>query len=257
MAGHRQTNKTGSATQNAAARYLLIDLWRGIAVLFMIAYHLCFDLAYFNVLKADFNHQFFWLTARTLIVSVFLLLVGISLILARQQKNFKRNFWMREVKLIGCALLVSLGSYLVFPDTFIFFGILHFIAVASLLTLGFVRFYWMNLGLGAIWVLIGINFESPLFNQPWLQWVGLMTYKPFTEDYVPLFPWFGVVLIGLFVGKLISREQDKSYLNRFNPCPQWRWIIWLGRHSLLIYMVHQPIIMGLLWVTINAYSHLH
>ena len=86
----------------------------------------------------------------------------------------------------------------------------------------------------------------PPFELRWLNRVGLMTYRPATEDYVPLLPWFGVVLVGIGIGSwlLQHRLQALQRISRRSP----RWLTWLGRHSLLVYMVHQPIMVGLLRV---------
>jgi uncharacterized membrane protein len=102
--------------------------------------------------------------------------------------------------------------------------------------------------LGIVIVALGMTIQLPLFDLPWLNWVGMMTHKPATEDYVPLFPWLGVVLIGVAVGHLLL-ERGRAWLAAADSqAPGW--LAWLGRHSLVIYLVHQPVIMGLLRVAI-------
>jgi uncharacterized membrane protein len=148
--------------------------------------------------------------------------------------------------LLAYATLVSLGSWMMFPNTFIYFGILHFIALASILGLLFTRLYWLNLLLGVFIILLDINYSHTLFNAPLLQWFGLMTHIPATEDYVPLLPWFGVVLIGMFIGKTLFDDRPMAWLSWSSQRPVVRWLAFGGRHSIHIYMLHQPVFIGVL-----------
>jgi uncharacterized membrane protein len=121
--------------------------------------------------------------------------------------------------------------------------------VASVLGLLFVRLYWLNAVLGVTVIMLGAFYCHTYFDQPLLQWIGLMTYKPPTEDYVPLLPWFGVVLFGLFLGRMSFASQTlSSMLSRQGRNPLIRLLALSGRHSLLIYMAHQPLLVGLLWL---------
>lgn len=231
-----------------SGRIPLLDLLRGLAIALMVGYHLCFDLDYYGRLEIDFNHSPLWLGLRTLIVSLFLGVMGASLQLAtaggiRWPRYLRRLAW-----LLGCAGAVSLGSYLLFPKSYIFFGVLHFIAAASLLGLLFRRLYALNGLLGAGLILLGLTVESTLFDHPALQWVGLMSHKPVTEDYVPLLPWFGVVLLGMALGRWLSQRPPDSPLRRWPGGVAWAHPLRLaGRHGLLIYMLHQPLLLGLLY----------
>ncbi len=230
-------------------RYLIVDVLRGLAIAMMFHYHFSFDLNHFGFIQQDFYRDPFWLNYRTLIVSLFLALVGVSLSLATRRSFNPKSYFRRLGMLVFFAALVSIASYIQFSDRMIFFGILHFIAVASVLGLIFVRFYRLNLILGAGLVILGNQFQHLAFNQPWLQWVGLMTHKPFTEDYVPLLPWFGVVLLGIFFGKLFFEKQPQRWLiNWQSEQPLIRVLSFGGRHSLIIYMLHQPLFMGLLYL---------
>ena len=138
---------------------------------------------------------------------------------------------------------------MMFPTAIIFFGILHFITVASVLGLLFVRLKIINLLLGISLILIGQFIEYPIFNQPYLQWFGLMTTLPIAVDYVPLLPWFGVVLIGVYLGPLLAQQPTNSFLRRWQSNHPVSNVLALGgRHSLHIYMLHQPLFLGCLYI---------
>jgi uncharacterized membrane protein len=235
-----------STASEPLTRIRAIDALRGTAICMMIVYHAAFDLNWFHIISADFNHDRFWLSFRDLIVGSFLLLVGVSLVLASRAGISPRQFW-RRIALVGtCAMLVTLGSYVTFPKTFITFGILHCIVVSSILGWPLVRFPRAALVVGIVVIVGGVAIGLPLFDLPWLNWVGLMTHKPATEDYVPLLPWFGVVLVGISIGRwLLERHlHDLRQMSGASP----KWLTWLGRHSLLVYMIHQPIMVGVLRV---------
>ena len=231
-----------------APRLASVDALRGLGLCLMIAYHFAFDLGYFRLIKVDFNNEPFWLASRALIVSWFMFLVGVSLVLARRTRPGPRAFWRRIALIVFCALLVSAASYAIFPQTFISFGILHAIAVASVLARPLVPWPRTALALGLAIIAAGATLQFPLFDAPWLNWVGMMTHKPATEDYVPLFPWLGVVLVGVAAGAWVTARERRAVaaLDRIAP----RWLAWLGRHSLLVYMAHQPILFGILKVIV-------
>ena len=230
-------------------RFAAIDALRGGAVALMVVYHFCFDLEYYGWIQANFNGSPFWLTARNIIVSLFLCVVGISLVLANRNAIDWRAWLRRFGILAGSAALVTASSYALFPRSWIFFGVLHFVAIASLLGLAFLRWHRLVLAMGIILVVVGSIVELPFFDRPALQWLGLMTYKPVTEDYVPLLPWFGVVLIGMFLGRLALTEKRLAPLLAWRPKgAPGRSLAFAGRHSLLIYMLHQPVLMGVLYL---------
>jgi len=231
-----------------SARVPGIDAIRGVALLAMVAYHFCFDLRYYGVIRADFEHDPFWLGARTLILSSFLLLAGVSLVLAEENGGSRARFSRHVATIAGCALLVSASSYLLFPRTFIWFGVLHAIAMTLVLARPLVRHPVAALIAGIIVIVAGTAFSHPLFDRWTLGWIGFMTAKPYTEDYVPLFPWAGVAFVGIAVGHALVRSRFTA-LNRIGDPPLW--LAWLGRHTLVIYMAHQPLLLGLLWVALR------
>jgi uncharacterized membrane protein len=230
------------------ARVRRVDALRGSALCLMFVYHFAFDLRFYRVVTADFEHDPFWLAFRGLIVTSFLLLVGVSLVLADRAGASNSHFWKRVGVIVACALAASIGSWLLFPQTFITFGILHCIAVASVLAWPCVRRPALALAIGAAVIAIAFAFSNPLFDSRAWSWIGFTTHKPATEDYVPLFPWAGVVFVGIALGHALSRTSFRA-LAPLSHAP--RWLTFLGRHSLFVYMVHQPILLGVLWMFVG------
>lgn len=232
----------------AAARVPAIDALRAIALIAMVVYHFCFDLRYFGIIRADFEHDPLWLTARTLILSSFLLLAGVSLVLADRNAATTLQFWRRVAEIAACALIVSIASYAMFPATFIWFGVLHAIAVTLVLARPFVREPIAALAIGVVIIVAGIAFSHPLFDRFSLGWIGFMTSKPYTEDYVPLFPWAGALFCGIAAGHALVRNRF-AIVAPLAAAP--RWLTWAGRHTLAIYMLHQPALIGALWLFVK------
>lgn len=249
----RRSDDANGITPPVTRRLPLFDVLRGVAILAMVAFHLAFDLNYFGILKADFYSDNGLVATRNAIVAMFLLLVGISMTLALRNGIHWARYSKRLAALVLCALAVSLGSWLIFPQSWIFFGVLHFIAVASVIALAFRRFYRTNLFIGLALILIGLTVTHPLFDSRGLSWIGLVTTKPITEDYVPLLPWLGVVLIGMFLGKLSLRRIDFAILAERQPRTRGGiTLAWMGRHSLAIYLLHQPLLLAAIWLVLTG-----
>jgi len=210
-----------------APRLPIIDALRGFAVAQMIVYHFIFDLNLFGWIRLRMLVDQPWTGWRAAIVTQFLLLVGVGLVLRTTFRPGRRDFWRRWAEVAGAALLVSAGSALLLGPRYIWFGILHFIAAALLV--------------------FGLTFSHPQFNGPPWTIIGLVTEKPQTEDYVPLLPWLGAVLIG---AGLAALWQQRSWavapsLQPLNAHPP-RLLVFLGTWALTIYLVHQPLMMGAL-----------
>ncbi len=226
-------------------RVTAVDALRGVAIIAMIGYHFCFDLRFFGVTTSDFYRDPFWLHARTLILSSFLLLAGVSLALAQQSAGGRARFWPHVFRIAACALAVSVASYLLFPRSYIWFGVLHAIAVSLVLLRPLAARPRLALAAGVTVIAAGIGVASTHFDNRALGWLGFAATKPATEDYVPLFPWSGVMLVGIAVGHALVRNRF-AVLTPFARMP--RAVAWLGRHSLLVYMTHQPLLLGLVYL---------
>lgn len=251
----RSQNPTGSRIRKASAtpppqRQHWLDALRGMAVLAMMAYHFGFDLNFLGWLHQDLEHDLRWQIARWLILGCFLFSVGASHALAVAQHSSLRKQGRRLLKIAISAALVTAGSYLLFPQSTIWFGTLHAIAVMSLLLIGMhpLRLEATTLLLiAAIAIAIGNLVSHPLFNAPQLAWIGLMTHAPFTEDYVPLLPWFGACLAGTaFMQWRLQHKPTHAMTALKMPGGAGAGLRWMGRHSLTIYLLHQPVLLGIL-----------
>ncbi|MEI7782993.1 MAG: heparan-alpha-glucosaminide N-acetyltransferase [Betaproteobacteria bacterium] len=233
-----------------------LDALRGLAMVWMTAFHLSFDLSYLGWWPQDFYNDARWTVQRTCIVSLFLLCAGAGQALAVHRGQSGSAFTRRWLQIAGCALLVSLGSWWMFPRSFIYFGVLHGMAVMLLLLrLSAKRWrgseaLWWLLGAGALalaWLghlVVRSHSGLDVLNQPGLNWIGLTSRKPITEDYVPLLPWLGLMLWG-FAGTRWLLLHRPHWLD--GPLPTGaRTLAILGRWSLSWYMVHQPLMIGLL-----------
>ena len=230
-------------------RLPLIDALRGFAVAQMIVYHFIYDLNYFGWVQLAMTRDQPWVGWRTMIVSQFLLLVGASLVLRLAHKPGWRDFWLRWAQVAAAAALVSAGSWLMFGPRFIYMGILHFIAVALIVARPLAPLREWNLLLAAAAFVAWLLFRGPAFNAMPANILGFVTVKPRTEDYVPLFPWLAAVLAGLGLASLWRRRGFAlaPAWQRLNARPP-RLLVWLGTWALTVYLVNQPILIGLLWL---------
>jgi len=245
------TRRARRATRAAApVRFASLDALRGVAIVAMIGYHFSFDLALFRIARFDFEREWFWLVARAVIVTAFLVTSGISLTLARVQGTSGAKRWRRIALIAACAATVSAASALAFPRTWISFGILHAIAVASVLAWPLTRAPRLALASGIAAIAAGLAFSHPAFDTRALSWIGFTTVKPPTEDYVPLFPWLGAVLVGVWLGAILAK---RSFAPLAGLAKAPRAIQWLGRHSLAVYMLHQPVLIGALAVGLGRW----
>ncbi len=235
-----------------APRFDALDALRGVAIVWMTVFHFCFDLNHFGWLREDFYRDPIWTWQRTAIVSLFLFCAGLGQAVAHQQGQAWPRFWRRWAQVAGCALLVTAGSYLMYPKSFIYFGVLHGIAVMLIvvrLTAGWGRWLWLLGGIAIAMKFIAAYAHSAgaaadFLNNPAFNWLGLISRKPITEDWVPLVPWLGVMWWGMAAGQWALARK-----------PQWlamalpkgaEPLAWLGRWSLSWYMLHQPVLIGLL-----------
>lgn len=227
----------------AAARLPVVDLARGVAIVAMAAYHLSWDLEAFGGVWLDMQDALFWQLARYLIAGSFLFLVGVGLVLATRRGFDWPRLSGRIARVALGAVAVTIATFLVMRQGFIFFGILHAIALFSLIGLAALRLpAWANALLGLVVIALSFAPGAPLFDHPGLLWVGLGTIPPLTNDYEPIFPWLGPVLIGIAAGRAWLAAGAPA--GGFEGGAVGRGLRWAGRHALPIYLLHQPILWG-------------
>ena len=218
-------------------RVFEVDFFRGIAIILMVIFHFCFDLNYFGYIDFDIYSGLNWKIFRIVIVSLFLLLVGISLCLA-YRKTLNIDKLKKRLFILGISsVAISAVTYFIFPHSWIYFGIIHFIFFATIVGIPFIRFPKISLVVG---ILIITLYFLGVFHFKWLyNYLQPLFHLPLrTQDIVRFSPWFGVVLIGIFLYYYLLPKINISQ-NMIT-----KKIAFLGRHSLLIYLIHQPIMFG-------------
>lgn len=251
MGGYLRSPSSGNFSDTAqprTLRYWEIDFARGIAVTMMVTYHVVFDLAYLGIIdaRASFGH---WRPLAFATATLFLILVGISLTISSARvegklagRAYVLKFVRRGAGIFLAGLSITAITLLLVPASPVVFGILHLIGVSVMLAPLFLRYRWANLLAGLSLIVAGPfvgSLEGPLA----LVWVGMHPADFSSLDYTPLVPWLGVVLIGVFAGKVLYPGGERMFRIRGNIPPSGGGICLLGRHSLAIYLLHQPVIL--------------
>ncbi len=236
-------------------RFWEIDTLRGFTVILMIFFHLMWDFSYFNVLDIDILTPGWQAFARTIATS-FTLLLGVSLTLSyRRAKTrldlagLRRKYLQRAGLIFGLGLLITVATYFfIGANGYVIFGILHMLGAATFVGYLFLeRNKWLTLLVGVGFIGVGIYLRGVLSQDPWWIWLGIKQYGRAMVDYYPVLPWTGVALVGVFAGyTLYPNGQRRFPLPDLSATLPIQGLRWLGRHSLLIYVLHQPILIGLL-----------
>ena len=216
-------------------RLPLFDTLRGLAMILMAIYHFSFDLNQFGVFQADMNRSEFWLDFRAVIMTLFMGLIGVGLYLGKASWS-SNGYWMRMAKIAGCAALISVVTYQMFGNSWVFFGVLHFAVLVSLAGPGLTKVPWLMLPLGTFLVVLPLEYRSLWWHRPVYIISGLSPWKPITEDFAPLCPWLGVAFLGIFVAFAARRWHSRLYEQQIPILTK------LGHHSLLFYMLHQVVL---------------
>ena len=234
--------------RRATPRFDRLDALRGIAIVWMAVFHFSFDLNHFHFIRQSFYRDPVWTVQRACIVTLFLLCAGAGQAIASAQGQSLPRFWKRWAQVAGCALLVSAGSWWMFPRSYISFGVLHGIAVMLIVVRFTASWGALRWPLGLVAIALPLLVQDPFFDSRATDWIGLVTHLPVTEDYVPVLPWLGVMWWGAAAGQWLLAQR-----------PQWladtapragRPLAVLGRWSLAFYMVHQPVLIGLVMLVL-------
>jgi uncharacterized membrane protein len=236
---------------NAISRYREIDMVRGIAVLMMVLFHTLFDINYYHIFSVEV-YAGFWQYFAFATASLFLLIVGISLTISRAKTVSKISGHQLELKfvyrgagifLIG--MLVTFGTWLYLQDGFVVFGILHLIGISIMVSPLFFGFRKFNLIIGLLFIVIGYFFAT-VTGPVWLLPLGIHPANFWSVDYEPFFPWSGIVLFGMGLGECLYPGGVRRFTLPRIPVFFGEPLAFLGRHALIVYLIHQPLIIILL-----------
>jgi uncharacterized membrane protein len=235
------------SVQSNRTRIAAVDAARGAALVGMAVYHLSWDLAYFGLAAPTLPVTPLMRLFSHVVAGAFLALVGVSLVLAHRDAFDRRTYQRRLTIVCGAAALVTIASRILAPGETIYFGILHCIALASLLAAPLLQAPIAVAFAAAAFAFIApFVFANPGFNTPAIVWLGLDTVPPNTLDWRPLAPWSGFVFLGLAIARLSWLPLTQSSFARWRPSSFFpRALAWSGRHSLAIYLIHQPVLFAL------------
>lgn len=225
-------------------RFWEIDFLRSIAIIMMVIYHGLYVINDYGYLNFDLEAGFWGLFGEITAI-LFILLVGVSLSLSYSRHNNKKDFkkfLFRGIKIFSWGLIITFITWIFLTEGFIIFGVLHFIGLAIILAYPFLKYRFFNLFLGINIIMIGLFLQNYIFNFKYLLWLGFVPNGFYTLDYFPILPWFGFVLVGIFLGNSFYPEYkrliktlnlDNKLINQFNL---------LGQNSLKIYLLHIPVL---------------
>lgn len=202
----------------------------------MVFVHLIYDLtALYNLLP--WGNSALFLLVKNWGAVAFFLLSGVCATLGRRELK-------RGALVFGCGILVRAVTGFLSPETVIRFGVLHCLGLCMILWHVLKELPSPALAAGAVPVIfLGLLFEHIRVQSPFLFPLGLMPPGFVSADYFPLLPYLGFFLLGAVLGRRIYRER-RSLLSRVNARnPTIRFLLLCGRHSLVIYLLHQPVLM--------------
>jgi uncharacterized membrane protein len=241
---------------NAVLRYPEVDMVRGIAILMMILFHTVFDLSFFGISAVEVSSGF-WKYFAYATASLFLLIVGVSLTISHARATASLSghrltlkFVYRGAGIFLLGLLVTVVTFLYLHEGYIVFGILHLIGISVMISPFFFRFKKYNLVWGLLFIITGY-FLAMIDGPAWLLPFGIHPATFWSVDYEPVFPWTGIVLLGMGIGEYLYPGGVRKFAIPSIPSFFMEPLAFLGKHSLMIYLIHQPLIILLLAVIFN------
>ena len=239
-------------TTHVPERFPEIDVARGVAVVMMVFFHIAFDLYFLDIMPVAAD-SLPWRVFAMSTAGLFLFLVGVSLSISAgharkklSRDEFIKKYLQRGAGIFAIGIAITLVTWIILPGYFIIFGILHLIGLAIVLSPLYTGFSWQNLVAGSVIILLG-PVVATIRGTGWLLWLGIHPPAFYSIDYTPVFPWLGVVLIGVYFGTLAYPGGVRRW-NMVMPEIPGRTFGFLGRHSLAIYLIHQPIILSILFI---------
>jgi len=249
--------------REGASRYWEIDVLRCVAIVNMVVYHLAYDLRFLGYTQTNVTVGA-WMVYQRAIATLFIMLAGVGLAISYGRASRRAHGWdlyktylARGLKLIGWGMVITLVTWVYMGRPVVVIGILHLIGAATILSVPFLAFrpadtrihVALYLGAGVALIALGFYLNQVPVTHPWFLIFGLRPPPLFQFDYFPLLPWFGVALLGVLVGQVLY----PAGVRRFE-LPAWgeqagiKQLGWLGRHSLAIYLIHQPILFGIFYL---------
>lgn len=229
----------------APARLAVIDAIRGLAIAGVVLFHLVWDLEFANFISGVAQHPI-WLAFGRGLAGSFMVLVGVSLVLASRAPLRLTPYLRRLGKITTAAAVITVATWYVFPERFIYFGILHAIALGTLVGTLLLRVpAWFCFLAGFLVLLAPFLWHSDGFNTRWFAWIGFAKVVPPSNDFVPVFPWIGLTLLGMAGTKYLLGRDAAARIYSLVPSG-WpgRCLVWMGRRSLAIYLLHQPLLLA-------------
>jgi uncharacterized membrane protein len=227
-------------------RNQMVDLIRGVDIVLMVLFNYSVTLSYFRLINMPSNFLY-WFVFPISIAMIFIFISGVvaHISFEKNKENFREKYFTRGGKLLIFAAFITLFTYIFVPEGTIFFGILHFFAVSSFLVPFLIRYDKPNLICGLLIILSGAFLQLTQFDFSYLFWLGFMARTFFTFDYFPLIPWLGVLMLGIYFGKYIIRRMAAlKFESRLAKA-----FMFLGKNSLTVYLIHQPVLIFLLIVS--------
>ena len=241
-------------------RFIEIDLLRGLAIFLMVFGHLLWDLDYFNLIPMN---NLIYSALQKIVPPLFFLLVGISLVLSRKKtmkdkiKIYNEKIFIRGMKIFNLGVILTIFSLLAIPDRPVMFGVLHCIGLSIVLSIYFLKYRAANMFLGLSLIIMGLFLSNIDFSSPSIFHLIIGMHQSniwmYTVDYFPLLPWLGFVLLGAGIGDVLYDKDKRKFrfpdISKYKPA---RMFSWLGRHSLEIYILHQPVLAGIMYILIKT-----
>jgi len=233
-----------------------LDIIRGALVVLMVVFHAAYIASMYGLATVDLGSGFWWIFPRG-IAAGFVAVSGWSLASKRERGGRLGDYVRRAARLAIPALAVSLVSFVALGRNFVFFGVLHLLAVSSVLAWPLLGRPALALAAGILVFAAGLILGPVRFDWPWLAWLGFRPSGLYPADYLPLLPWFAWVAFGS-----AARDLASAWLSRrprpdqapWSPPRALRPLAFLGRHSLWAYLIHLPLLYGLGWLVAMVVS---